>query len=469
MHLNLSFITQNFSQVSFLNLPKNLNLAVDISIDSRTIKPGQFYLALKGENFEGHLFINDALKNGARGIIINENQKKHLEKVNNKFLDEIIFLIVEDTHKFLLDLAHLWRQSFDIPVVGITGSVGKTTTKQMLANILKTSNINSFISFKNQNNLIGLPLNILKLTDEYKVAVFELGISRPGEMEILADILRPTICIITNISSAHVSGLGNLKKIAEEKLKIFKFLKNDQIGILWGDQNLIKKSFNHPVVKFGFKKSNHIQARKIKLISTEDKKIQVSFEMFFYQQRFQVNLAIGHSGFVNNALAAASVAHFLDIDLKTIIDSLESYSGFEQRFEQVELKNKKGFLINDCYNACPQSMKAAIQAFDEIKNNGPKIAILGDMLELGKKKLYWHRQIGRLIAKSKTITNLILVGQCSKVIAQVLPFSIKVEVVNDWHEAKNIYSKLINQKNNLTLVKASHGIELYKLVQEFIQ
>ncbi len=465
MRLNLSFIKENFSSVSFLNLPDNLNLPVDISIDSRTVKEKQFYLALNGENFDGHNFVLDAVKNGTAGLIINESQINCLHSISKNDLSKIIIIRVSQTHNFLCRLASEWRKQFEFPIVGITGSVGKTTTKQMIHHILKTSQINSFTSYKNQNNLIGLPLNILKLTDEYEVAVFELGISQKGEMDQLVDILRPTICVITYISSAHVQGLGSLKNIAEEKFKIFKHLKNDEIAVLCGDQKILEKSFKHPVVKFGNNRSNHIHAGRIKFDSANNK-ISVSFDLYFYKQKRKVNLNVGHSGFVNNSLAAITVAHFLNIDFEKIIKGIESYSGFEQRFELQALKDKKGFLINDSYNACPQSMKVAIESFDQIKNSGDKIAILGDMLELGKKQSYWHRHIGRLLAKTKTIKNVILVGKQSRVIADLLPFAVNVKCVENWQDASKEYSKLIDQKNNLTLVKASHGIELDKLVKK---
>ena len=466
MRLNLSFIKKKFSSASFFNLPQNLDLLVDISIDSRSLKKGQFYLALKGENFDGHDFINDAIKNGAVGLIINELQTDCLNKITKKFLSKIIVIKVPQTHDFLSQLAKKWRHNFKIPIVGITGSVGKTTTKQMIHHILKTSDINSFASYKNQNNLIGLPLNILKLTNEYKVAVFELGISQKGEMDQLVDILRPTICVITNISSAHVQGLGNLKNIAEEKFKIFKYLKSDEIAVLWGDQKILEKSFRHPVVRFGNSRSNHIHARRIKFDSTNDK-ISVSFDLHFYKQKKKVKLNAGHSGFVSNALASITVSHFLNINFEKIIKGIESYSGFEERFELKALKDKKGFLINDSYNACPHSMKVAIESFDKIKGNCEKIAILGDMLELGKKQVYWHRYIGRLLAKTKTIKNVILVGKQANVIADLLPFAVRVKSVDTWKSALSEYFNL-SKTNNLILIKASHGVDLHKLVEKII-
>lgn len=474
MHLNLSFIKNNFPDICFLNLPTDLSFKVDISIDSRTIKKGQFYLSLKGERFDGHDFINHAIKNGAVGLIVSESNRDCFSSISQRVIDEIVIIIVPDTHKFICDLAFFWRQSFEIPIVGITGSVGKTTTKQMLKHILDLAKIKSFVSFKNQNNLIGLPLNILKLNDEHKAAIFELGISVKGEMDQLVSILRPTISVITHICSAHTEGLGNLHQIAEEKFKIFKYLKSDEIGILWGDQKDLNKSFTHPVVKFGGHRTNHIQSRRIKINSTENSNISVSFDLHFYNEKRKVTLNVGNSGFVNNALAAATVAHFLNIDLQTIIDGLESYPGFEGRFERKKLKNGRGILINDCYNASPQSMKVAIESFDQIQfdqidHDKQKIAILGDMLELGQKQIYWHRYIGKLLAKSKSINYVILVGSQSKIISGLLPFAIKVFCAKTWQEAEKEYLKLTENKETLTLVKASHGVELYNLVKNVVE
>jgi len=459
-----SFLRQALPYTVFLGSIKKA--ITGFSIDSRTLHDGLFFVAIKGENFDGHDFIKSAVEKGASGLIINESQKGCLIEIDVEKLSNILVILVPDTFKALCDLAKAWREKFDIPIVGITGSVGKTTTKQMLGHILNCADINCLISFKNQNTLIGLALNILKLTDLHQVAAFELGISQFGEMESKVDILRPTIAVVTYISSAHVEGLKSLQNIAMEKFKIFKFLKSYEIAIACGDQKFLNKSFNHPVVKFGNKRINHIQARSIKFCSTEPDVTQVSFNLKLYDQKRKVVLKMGHLGFVNNALAAATTAHFLKIDFEKIIQGLESYNGFENRFEKQNLKNEKGFLINDCYNASPQSMKEAILAFDKLQAKTEKVAVLGDMLELGEKQLYWHRYIGRILAKSSSINRVILVGKRSKVIAALLPFAMKASCVESWQEAEKQFCAIIEEGPVLALVKASRGIQLDNLVKK---
>ncbi len=452
--------------VRISGLPNDQKQLITLSIDSRSIEPGQFFIALPGTQSDGHNFIEQAIKNGAAGIIANQVS---LKKLSLNIPDEIIVLAVLDTMQALINLAKAWRNTLTIPIVGITGSVGKTSTKGMLESILKAATINAYVSYQNQNTIIGVSLNLLKVTHKHTCAVFELGINDKGEMAELVDILRPTLGLITTITHAHASRIGSLEDIAREKRTIFKFFSASQVGIICGDHPLLNNlSYAHPIARFGTKTFNHVQARKIAIIEKEHNELATTFVLKWYNKKATITLPTHHQGMINNALAAATLAYHLNVTLEDVIRGLENYQGIAQRFEMKKMHKTSGMLINDCYNANPESMKAALIAFDRIKAPGEKIAILGNMLELGDRAVYWHRRIGRLLRNLKSINSLILVGDLAQHMAYSIPAHMEVSTALDWQEAcKQLDEKISHKKEPLILVKASLGMALGKLVETF--
>lgn len=432
-----------------------------ISIDSRAVGEGNGFLALCGNNVDGHDFLANAIESGASFVIAQKDKKDALKNIPQN----VLIILVPDTLQALVDLAKEWRQRFSYPIIGVTGSVGKTTTKEMLRSIFTSSNISACVSYKNQNTLIGLSLNILRMRGDHKVAVFEVGISQTGEMEEKVDILRPTIGVITTVAHAHMGGLGELPEIAREKKKLFTFFKSDDIGVIYGDQPLLgDASFRHPVVRFGLRTKNHIQARKIVLHKHRDGSTHVSFTLKLYRKKKDVYLKTNHKGNVNNALAAVATSYLLGIDFSRIIKGLTAFNGFEERFETRTLKDNNGVLISDCYNANPESMRAAIMAVHDMHVEGEKIAVLGDMFELGEKELFWHRQIGRVLGKALSINHVILVGERAKSIGKTAPLPTVVEYANNWSEAIEKLKAKLGKPDSLVLVKGSHAMELHHLV-----
>ncbi|KKP24784.1 MAG: UDP-N-acetylmuramoyl-tripeptide-D-alanyl-D-alanine ligase [candidate division TM6 bacterium GW2011_GWF2_28_16] len=463
---NPEFITYGISLEQFF--AKNNISSFDI--DSRTVNKNEIFIALCGQKVDGHNFIEEVLQKDISGLIININKKYILDKINENLLKDKLIILVPDSLQALKDLAQYWRAQFNFPIIGITGSVGKTTTKNILHHIFTQAGILSFASHKNQNTIIGICLNILKLRDFHKFGIFEMGISHIGEMEELANYLRPDIGVITYISPAHTQGLENIKIILQEKLKIFSYFKQNNIAIVYGDKEIIKNSCNNfPVITFGKKTSNNIQARKIKLIEIKDKLNQTTnlhtrFILKIYNQKYPVLLPVFHDGLLNNSLAAAAIATHLKIDQYFIIRGIESYSSTEGRFEKIKLKNNLGLIINDCYNASPESMKAAIKAFSLIKSTGQKIAVLGDMLELGKTEKTWHKNLGKFLQKFNNINKLILVGNNAQLIAQTAPTDIVKYNAQNWQEAQALLNNILNNNNNLILLKASHSMGLENIV-----
>lgn len=249
MRLNEHFIKRALSNVSILHntFPENLSF----SIDSRTLQAGDFFIALAGSQSDGHNFIEEIFKKGAVGCMINASKQNVLNSISFDTLKNKLILVVPDTLQALLEFARAWREQFTYPVVSITGSVGKTSTKELLANILTLSGKPFIASLGNQNTKIGLALNMLRMRDYHEAAIFELGISKRGEMAELAYLVQATTALITNIGHQHMDGLGSLHDIALEKRDIFKYFTEKNIGIIHGDQQfLFNVSYPFPVVKF---------------------------------------------------------------------------------------------------------------------------------------------------------------------------------------------------------------------------
>jgi len=436
---------------------------IQVSIDSRTINPGEIFVALPGKVVGGHAYIADAFKRGAAGCIIAHDKQSFLSS-DVTLQKNTLIVCVQDTIQALLKLASAWRSEFTIPIIGITGSVGKTTTKHVLANIFQANEMSALISSGNQNTQIGVAINILKLRSTHKVGIFECGISKPGEMGSIVHILRPTTAIITAIGHSHMEGLGSLQDIAHEKRDIFKYFNDTSVGIINGDQPLLSTiSYRHPVLKFGSKTSNQIQARKI-LISSN----QATFVLKLYKEKHNVQLKKGHEGLIFNCLAAASAAHYLGIPAQAIIKGIQTPVNVPGRFEECVLKDNKGTLINDAYNASPESMKAALLAFGRIETSASKVVVLGDMLELGVNSPFWHRQIGRFLSKVPSVNKVILVGNMVQWTKKTIPSGMEVEHVPTWKEAVSCLSSILHQPA-MVLVKGSNGIGLGNLVEAMIK
>jgi UDP-N-acetylmuramoyl-tripeptide--D-alanyl-D-alanine ligase len=455
MRFDKSFITKILPEISiaFGHFPENATF----SIDSRELHEGEIFVALKGADHDGHEFVVDAFKKGAAGVIIAESKKNILNGI--KDLDTKLVLLVKDPLEALVNLAAAWRSQFNYPVIAITGSVGKTSTKEFLSQIMIHAEKKYLVSHGNQNTKIGLALNMLRMRADHELAIFEIGISKRGEMSDLACLLRPTSAAITNIGHQHMDGLGSLNDIALEKRDVFKYFTENSIGIINGDQPILAHvSYQHPVIKFGSKTTNQIQARKMRVSGSH-----ISFVLKIYKKKYSIVLDHPHVGAAFNVLTATAVAHLLGISDDIIIKAIQKPCVVEGRFEERAVNNGRGMLINDCYNANPESMKAALLAFQQIETKSPKIAILGDMLGLGVNSPFWHRQVGRFLRKVPSLNKVILVGNLVSWVKKTAPVGLRVEVVGSWQEAVNKIEGELDAKPAI-LVKGSLAIGLGNLV-----
>lgn len=428
------------------------------SLDSRTIGHDEIFVPINGEKTDGHNYLETALKKG-RGAFV---AFAHKTSFNKELFPNKLIVLVNSPQEALFKLAAAWRAQFSFPLVAVTGSVGKTSTKKLISTIFKEAGKNCFTAFGNQNTLFGISLNIARLDERYDVAVFEAGINKCGEMAKIAQLLQPTTAVITCIGHAHMEGLGSLRGIAIEKRDIFKFFKEDSIGIINGDQDLLSSvGYTHPVIKFGTKTTNQIQARKVKVLDNS-----LSFVLKIYGKRYPIALNHAHQGALNNMLAAAAVATHLGVESKVIAGVIQEPVMQERRFQTCPLKGYPGVLIDDAYNASPESMKAALIALQRLKTKGKKIAVLGDMLELGQNSPFWHRQIGRFLRKVPSLKHLILVGKDVQWTHKTAPVGVDVEIVPSWElAAQKLKGKLDTE--SVVLVKGSFGTNLSKLVEEF--
>lgn len=459
MRFNREFIKTVLPEALFFGA--DFPQEVSFTVDSRALAQGDVFIALKGAKADGHDFVVEAVKNGAAGLIINNSQQECLQKLGKEVKDKLAIAVVPDTYAALLALASGWRKQFNYPVVGITGSVGKTSTKELLVHIMKLAGKKCLSSVGNKNWVVPLALAALKMRPDHDVAVFEMGISRRGEMARMAELIRPTTAIITTIGHSHMEGLGSISDIASEKRDIFKYFKEDSIGIINGDQPLLATiAYTHPIIKFGCKMTNQLQARKIQAHGA-----QTHLVFKLYRERFKITMPTNHSGPVMNGLAAAAAAHVIGISSDIIVKGLQTYAPMEGRFLKRTIKAQKGVLIDDCYNASPESMKAALLAFEKLEEKGQKIAVLGDMLELGVNAPFWHRQLGRFLRKVPSVHHVVFVGDNVKWAQKTMPAYVTCDIVPNWQAAVECLEKRLD-KEAVVLVKGSRSIGLDNLVRE---
>lgn len=458
MSLNKFFFQNTIQNVTWLG---NAEPCFDHCIlDSRMATPGAAFFALKGERVDGHDFIMQAYELGARTFIIEKTKQAAVASLLSGYAATCSIAVVTNVYDALITLASVWRSQFSIPVIGITGSVGKTSTKEMLASVITLGGKRCLATSGTRNTMVSVAATLLSLRPEHECAIMEMGINKRGEMAQLANMIRPTIGIITCVAHSHMEGLGSLQDIALEKRDIFKYFKENNIGIINGDQPILAGiSYVHPVIKFGFKTTNQVQARKVQIHNGV-----TTCTLKLYGEPYSVVMNTIHTGRLLNALACAAAAHVVGINHDVIVKGICDAPVVPGRFEIRSIKGSKGMLINDCYNANPESMKEALLAFERMEAYGKKIAVLGDMLELGVNTPFWHRQIGRTLRKAPSLSQVIFVGKHIKAAEASVPRGISFTTVANWQEAVHELRRHLHD-DVAVLVKASNGMGLKNLVE----
>lgn len=355
-----------------------------VSIDSRRINPGDMFIALKGESFDGHDFISKAVENGAALVVA----EKSLAGCSTPYI------LVKDTLKALQDIARYYRSKFQIPFVAVTGSSGKTTSKDMIASVL-SQRFKVLKTEGNFNNAIGLPLTLLKLQYSHEIAVLEMGMSSLGEISLLSDIVRQQVAVISNVGTAHIEMLGSRENILKAKLEIFSYFDRNSTAVINGDNDMLAgfSSEKYRVIRYGLEGKNDFHAYDIN--EKGEAGIDFAVDLNGVKSSFSVMLPGMHN--VYNALSAIAVARLFGMEAEDIQKGLMSFRPSKMRMDIVNLSNSVK-LINDVYNANPESMKAAIDVLRSLKSRSRSICILGDMLELGELSREEHYKIGAYAA-----------------------------------------------------------------------
>lgn len=425
-----------------------------ISIDSRTIKQGQVFIAIKGNNFDGHNFIREAVKKGASLLIVSEKFNLSSFKLN------IPALKVTDTQKALSDIALFHRQKFNIPIICVTGSNGKTTAKDMLSYCL-AAKYNVLKNPETENNQIGTSLTLLRLNVTHEIAVLEIGTNHFGEIKRLAQIANPDIGIITNIGPSHLEFFDNLDGVLREKIDLVNNLKKNNIGILNIDDVFLKKVSdkikNKIIINFGIESGCDFQASSIK---QEQHKIK-----FLVNKKniFEIN-TLGRFN-IYNALCAISAARLFGLDYRTLYLRLKKFDFPKARLQYKRIKNFQ--IIDDSYNANPASLTHALDALRKYTTAGKKILVLGDMLELGKHEDNFHRRAAKDIVLAG-INILITVGRASRLTAQTLKsLGFKDKKIHICQNIEDAKSKLLDSVtcDDVVLLKGSRRMQLEKIIE----
>lgn len=421
-----------------------------VTIDSRKIEKDCLFIAIRGARVDGHMFIPQTIGDGALCAI----SEKRIENASYPYI------MVNSCTQALKDIAEHYRKILKLKVIGISGSVGKTSTKEMIASVLEQK-YKVLKTEGNFNNEIGLPLTIFKIREEHEVAVLEMGISDFGEMERLAKMARPDICVLTNIGCAHLEQLKSREGILKAKTEMFLYMNPDGSIIVNGDDDMLASVIPANQIKpifFGLGENCSYKADHIESNGLEG----TSATFATPDSQFSAHISIPGSHMVYNALAATAVGRILDMEQEQIKAGIESLVPLAGRNNLI--KTQLLTIIDDCYNANPASMKASLEVLNNA--NTRTVAILGDMFELGAKEKEMHYDVGEF-ASALGINSLISIGSLSQHMAEgAISEDSKTEIHHFGTKAE-FFEKIdsLIKRGDTILVKASHGMEFPEIVE----
>ncbi|GJL77476.1 MAG: UDP-N-acetylmuramoyl-tripeptide--D-alanyl-D-alanine ligase [Nitrospinaceae bacterium] len=438
-----------------------------VSIDTRTLKAGQLFFCIQGPRFDGHGFIQQAIDKNAAGIILSAREKLPWSLASEKKPADAPFVIrVDDTLSALQNLARFHRSQMPARIVGVTGTNGKSTTKEMIASISETT-YKTLKTRGNLNNHIGLPLNVLELDASHEVAVLEMGMSAAGEIRQLADIAKPDIGIITNISEGHLVQLKTLKNVQAAKGELFEALDEQATAIVNADDPLVLElalSLRAKRMTFAIDHPADVKADNIQA----NPKNGHDFTVSLFDKSFSVTLPF--LGFCNiyNALAAVAAGHSLGIPTTAMAEGLAHCKLLSQRYEIFQ--HRSMIIINDAYNANPQSMKEALTTLTGYHSSGRKLFVIGDMLELGDLSQSAHQDLGKEIA-GQSVDILVAVGELASLATQEARTKGMAEdsaLAFENREEASQYLIKNTRPGDCLLFKGSRGAGMEKVIQALV-
>ena len=428
-----------------------------IKKDTREIEDGDTYVGIKGEKFDGSSFFEEAIKNGATTCIL-----QNIDADFSKYADKNI-LIVPDTVIALQQIAKYKRSMYNIPVVGVTGSVGKTSTKDMIASVLGMQ-YKTLKTIGNYNNHIGVPLTVLGLED-HESAVIEMGMNHLGEIRTITKVARPTICVITNVGTAHIGNLGSRENILKAKLEILEGMDENGIIVINNDNDMLHNWYlqnkeKKNIITYGIEEASDVMAKNI--VNYEN---MSEFDVEINKNTYRVQVNVGGNHFILNALCAMCVGLKCNVSLEKILEGIKNFELTKNRMEIIEgISGAK--IINDSYNASYDSMKASLENLGRM-NATRRIAVLGDMLELGEYAKDLHEKVGEEVYKNR-IDILITVGENARYISEnAKRFGMHKEKVFSYNTNDEAIKKLkeILRNGNCVLIKASYGMKFGQIVE----
>jgi UDP-N-acetylmuramoyl-tripeptide--D-alanyl-D-alanine ligase len=427
-----------------------------VSIDSRMVTPGNLFVALTGENQDGHDFVSEAVNKTAAAVLV---QKDRLKKIDLNQIAQAALIQVDDTRIALQELAYHYRRKFDLPVIGITGSNGKTTTKEMIAQVLETK-YRVLKSQKSFNTLIGVPLTIFELSSQTEILVLELGTSQFGEIYKLSELAQPNLAVFLNIAPAHLENFGSLENVAKAKFELLEKLPGDKpVFINFDDQILRQRAAieKHKVISYAIDNPADYQALNVIISGNGHLDFKVK------ENSLRLNLLGRHN--VYNALAAYAVGDYFKLSPQQISQALQSYHPAHLRMEIQEIRGAK--IINDSYNANPASMLAALEALAVSRTSGRRIAVLGEMLELGEKSAELHQEVGQKIPQLK-IDLLITVGDQAENLARgAVKNGMPAGAIRSLEDKKRAARYLLSliKPGDTVLLKGSRGMKMEEILK----
>jgi UDP-N-acetylmuramoyl-tripeptide--D-alanyl-D-alanine ligase len=433
----------------------------EIVTDSRRVKKGSVFVALRGERLDGHEFLGDAVRRGALCLVVDRRSQW-------SGLGSATVIKVRDSLKALGDLAHYRRKLVSPQVLAVTGSNGKTTTKEMVAAILERASFHGaplrgkvLKTEGNYNNLVGLPLTLLRLQGKEKAAVVELGTSRPGEIRRLTQISDPDVGMITSVAPAHLAGLRSLTGVAREKGELFQGMRPGGVAVVNQDDPWVRRlSEKFPGKKITYGKKGQVRGTQCKVLGMRG----MEFTLHVGRDKRRIRLRLSGEHNVSNAVGAAAMAYSLGVGLEAIRHGLEAVKPFPMR---MEMERWGGIgIINDAYNANPASMEAALTALAKFESKGKKVAVLGDMLELGGESEMRHVELGKQAAGLRIDLLYLLGDEADHVKKGALLGGMSTEQVIVGKNHQELARKLRGRVRggDWILFKGSRGMQMEKVL-----
>ena len=437
---------ENFAKIFEQALGSQLKTEIKgIVTDSREVQPGDLYIAIEGERVDGHVFLKNVFGNGAACALVNKID----ENVDG------VQIVVKDPVKAIADVSTAWREQFSLPVIGITGSNGKTSTKELLKHILSTQFI-VHATEGNFNTSIGLTLTILQLTGEHSASIVEMGANQPGDIKDLCEIARPTHGVITNIAPAHLEGFGTIEKVAETKSALFKSLKDGISFVNAADHHIVDLNVPGELVSFGLTPDCNYPAD---LHHEEDGTITLTIDAEEIPTH-SVNLS-----FVKNVIACTAIARTLGLEWKDIREKIGSFQPPKGR---CEVKNNGEItIIDDTYNANLESTVAAIDYLKAFSGNGNRIFVFGDMFELGASSIEQHRNVGQKCDEAKLYAVFTVGNETEATDAAIESTEIHRHFDNK-NDLLDSLKAIINDGDKI-LVKGSRGMQMETIVEAILE